>query len=158
MRTQTVDAAGPALAERISGKYVSLVSFKRDGTPVATPLWFVGEGNRLLAVTDARSGKVKRIRRNPDVTVAPCRANGRVVGTPVAARAQILPRSELEHVQALIARKYRVDRVLVLPVYNLIQWIRGTRRSGQAAGLAITAREPGRTPSAPETQVAGDPT
>ena len=66
----------PPLAARIPGKYVSLVSFKRDGTPVATPLWFVVDGDRLLAITDAHSAKVKRIRRNPDVTLAACRASG----------------------------------------------------------------------------------
>jgi PPOX class probable F420-dependent enzyme len=60
-----------------AGKYLSITSFKRDGTGVATPVWFVQEAGRLLQ-TDANSYKVKRIRRNPHVTVAPCTATGRL--------------------------------------------------------------------------------
>ena len=143
MPAQTIAATGPATAARFTGKYISLVTFKRDGTPVATPVWFVVDGERLLAITDAHSGKIKRIRREPDVTVAPCKPDGRVTGAAVPARATILPASDLERAQELIARKYRLDRVLILPVYNLAQRIRGNRRSGEVAALAITPAEPG---------------
>ena len=96
MSSQTIERVVPPPAARFSGKYVRLVSFQRDGTPVATPLWFVADGDRLLAITDARSAKVKRIRRRPEVTVAPCRASGRLTGEPIAACAEILPPSEVE--------------------------------------------------------------
>ena len=135
---RTIDRDAPSLAARIPGKYVSLVSFKRDGTPVATPLWFVADGDRLLAMTGARSAKVKRIRRNPEVTVAPCKASGRVTGEPIAARAEILEPGELEPAQRLMARKYRVDRIVILPVYNLVQRLRGRRPSRDGVVLAIT--------------------
>lgn len=138
MSTRTIERVAPPLAARIPGKYVSLVSFKRDGTPVATPLWFVVDGDRLLAMTDARSAKVRRIRRNPEVTVAPCKASGRVTAEPIAARAEILPPGEVEPAERLMARKYRVDRVLILPVYNLVQRLRGRRQSGEGVVLAVT--------------------
>lgn len=112
MSTQTLERAGPALAARIPGKYVSLVSFKRDGTPVATPMWFFVDGDRLVAMTDAHSPEVKRIRRNPQLTVAACRANGRVTGELFAARAQILSPSDLEDAQKLIARKYDIRNLV----------------------------------------------
>jgi PPOX class probable F420-dependent enzyme len=144
MPTQTIERAEPALAVRIPGKYVSLASSRRDGTPVATPLWFVADGEQLLAITDAHSAKVRRIRRNPEVTVAACKAGGRITGEPVAARAEILPPSDLERTQQLIERKYRVDRVVILPVYNLVQRLRGKRQTGEAAVLAITPRQVGR--------------
>lgn len=142
MSSRAIAPAGPATAARFTGKYINLVSFKRDGTPVATPVWFVVDGERLLAITDARSGKLKRIRRNPNVTVGPCRPNGRLTSAPIPARATILPRDDLERAQTLIARKYRLDRVLILPVYNLIQRIRGRRASGEGAALAITPTAP----------------
>ena len=138
MSTRTIEQLGPAPAARIPGKYVSLVSFKRDGTPVATPVWFVVDGDRLLVITDAQSGKVKRIRRNPQVTVAACRADGRVIGERLPARAEILPARDLEQAKKLVARKYRLDRVLILPVYNLVQRLHGRRLSGEVAVLAIT--------------------
>jgi PPOX class probable F420-dependent enzyme len=120
------------------GKYLGLTSFKRDGTGVTTPVWFVAEGDRLLVKTDPHSGKVKRIRRNPVVTVAPCTAGGRLRGEPVQARAEVLAPSELRHVDALMDRKYRVDKVLVLPIYWAIQRLQGKRRAAAEVPLSIT--------------------
>jgi PPOX class probable F420-dependent enzyme len=143
MSSQTIERVGPQLAARLPGKYVSLVSFKRDGAPIATPMWFVVDGDRLLVITDAQSAKVKRIRRTPEVTVAACTPNGRLTGEPLEAEAEILPVSEHEHAQQLLKRKYRVDFILILPIYNLIQRIRGRRQSGEIAVLAITPRDLG---------------
>ena len=61
----------------IPGKYLSITSYRRDGSGVSTPVWFATEGDRLLVMTDSRSGKVKRIRRNPYVTIAPCSGRGK---------------------------------------------------------------------------------
>lgn len=128
----------PDLHARFPGKYVSLTSYRRDGTGVATPVWFVIEDGRLLVVTDPGSFKVKRIRRNPEVAIAPCTVSGGLRGEPRPARAELLPDGEIERVERLIARRYRVDRVLVLPVYRLVQRLRGRRRGGGRAAIAIT--------------------
>jgi PPOX class probable F420-dependent enzyme len=97
------------------GKYLSLTSFRRDGTAVATPVWFVEAGGRLLVETDAGSYKVRRIRRDPQVTIAPCTATGRLRGVPVPALAGLLPDAEVAHVEQLMARKYRVDLLFIKP-------------------------------------------
>jgi uncharacterized protein len=95
------------------GKYLSLTSFKRDGTGVATPVWFVSDNGHLLAETDADSYKVKRIRRDAHVRIAVCDARGRVSGEPVDADARILPEDERERVERLLAQKYRIDRYAI---------------------------------------------
>jgi uncharacterized protein len=110
-------------APQFTGKYLSLESFKRDGTGVATPLWFVTGDGKIFAITGDGSYKVRRIRRNPAVTVAECTASGRLRSSRVSARAQVLPDSELPRVQQLMARKYRIDRIIVLPVYRAVQAI-----------------------------------
>jgi uncharacterized protein len=120
------------------GKYLSVESFKRDGTGVATPVWFVEDGPLLVVMTDPHSGKAKRIRRDPSVMVAPCNGGGRLRGEPVPARAEFLPDSALPRVESLMARKYRVDRMLILPIYRLVQRLRGRQSSGDEAALAIT--------------------
>ena len=66
------------------GRYLSVTSFKRDGTGVATPVWFVSDGRRLFAFTDLHSAKIRRIRRNPKVLVASCRLGGKLRREPVA--------------------------------------------------------------------------
>jgi PPOX class probable F420-dependent enzyme len=105
-----------AAATAFDGKYLSITSYKRDGTSVATPVWFVQRDGRLLAETDAASGKVKRIRRHPAVLVAVCTATGRLRGPQVPGTAEILPDSEVGEVQSLISRKYRTDLLMIRPV------------------------------------------
>jgi PPOX class probable F420-dependent enzyme len=136
----------PGLGARFPGKYLSVTSFKRDGTPVATPVWFVIDNGRVLIYTGPESFKAKRIRRNPSVTIAPCTPNGRLRGDPVPATAEFLPEDETDRVMRLIARKYRFDRVLLLPFYNLVQRLRGIRTGGPIVTLAITpsVRQPAR--------------
>src|SRR5512147_1469299 len=70
-------SAGPGLDMRFHGEYLSLTSFRRDGTGVATPEWFVIENGRLLVITDPQSFKAERIRRNAGLMIAPCTATGR---------------------------------------------------------------------------------
>lgn len=122
----------------VAGKYVSITSFKRDGTAVATPVWFVQEDGRLLVQTDADSGKVKRIRRNPHVTVAPCTATGRLLADPLPAQAELLPDGELGRVERLMAAKYRIDLVVIKPIRALQAALRRGRPRPQPVILAIT--------------------
>jgi PPOX class probable F420-dependent enzyme len=120
------------------GKYLSLTSHKRDGTAVATPVWFVEDGGRLLVLTGADSWKVKRIRRDPQVTVAPCSASGKPRGEPVPALAEILPESAIPRIEELMGAKYRMDRIFILPIYRLVRRLRGRPESRQGAAIAIT--------------------
>jgi PPOX class probable F420-dependent enzyme len=124
------------------GKYLSLTSFRRDGTSVATPVWFVADDGHLLVETYADSYKVRRIRRNPHVRIAVCDARGRLRGDPVEAEARILPEEERERVERLLARKYPIDRYTVYPVYRLVMWLRGrgSRSPEPPVALEITPK------------------
>jgi PPOX class probable F420-dependent enzyme len=122
----------------LEGRYLSLTSYRRDGSPVATPVWFVVDGERLLVQTDAQAGKVKRIRRNAEVTVAPCTATGRLRGNPRPARAEVLPPAAQARAEGLIAEKYRVD-IRIVTVFWAIQNALGRgRKRTRSVILAIT--------------------
>jgi uncharacterized protein len=121
-----------------SGRYLSITSYKRDGTAVATPVWFVQQGGSLLAETDAASGKVKRIRRNPHVQVAVCTAGGRLRGEQVRAVAEILPDSEIAAVERLIADKYRLDMIIFTPLRFVQARLHLGRLRTEPAILSIT--------------------
>jgi PPOX class probable F420-dependent enzyme len=127
-----------ATASAFPGKYLSLTSFRRDGTGVATPVWFVEADGRLLVETDAGSYKVRRIRRNPRVTIAPCTATGRLRGTPVPARAKRLPDTELARVDRLMGDKYRVDLYVIKPLRTLQAALHRRRPRGTPVALEIT--------------------
>jgi len=129
---------------KVNGKYVSLTTHRRDGTPVATPVWFVEDGGRLFVITDAGSYKAKRIRRNPAVTVASCSARGAVRSEQCAGWAEFLPDSEHDRIDRLMAQKYRIDRILILPIYRLAMKLagKGARQTDTSAYLAITPTNP----------------
>ena len=123
---------------RIAGRYLNITSYRRDGTGVATPVWFVTEDDQLLVLTAVGSGKVKRIRRNPFVTVVACSARGRPRGRPIAARAELLPSTELERVKRLMGRKYRIDLLFIGPIRALQSLLHPERRNEMETVVAIT--------------------
>lgn len=122
-----------------SGRYLSVTSFKRDGTGVATPVWFVSDGTRLFAFTDLHSPKVWRIRRNARVLVASCRADGKLRGERVSAHAEVLTATaDLERVQKLLLARYPVSYRVVMFFYRLGRRLRGQPSVADGAVLAIT--------------------
>jgi hypothetical protein len=87
-------------------KYISLATFRKSGAKIATPVWFGEDGDKLYVMTRSEMGKTKRIRNNPQVTVAPCTIRGKVTGPEIAASARILPPEEHAHARQTINRKY----------------------------------------------------
>jgi uncharacterized protein len=95
-------------------KYLNLETFKKNGEGVKTPVWFAAEPSVSLDSSDAKlyvytigvSGKVKRIRNNNRVRVAPCNARGGLLGEWVDARAEIVSGAEAEHGMQLLNKKY----------------------------------------------------
>jgi hypothetical protein len=121
------------------GRYLSVTTFKRDGTGVAAPVWFVSDGRGLFAFTDLHSAKVRRIRRNPHIAVASCRVNGKLRGEPVAALAEVLTAgADLERVQKLLLARYKISYRVVMLFYRLGRRLRGKQSVADGAALAIT--------------------
>ena len=70
-------------------QYIDLVTFRKSGIGVHTPVWFADLGGRLSVMTRSDSGKMKRIRNNPQVELAPCTLRGRRLGPAVPATARL---------------------------------------------------------------------
>ena len=102
-----------AIEEIRRSKYVSLTTYRKDGTGVATPVWHVPDGNELLIVSEARAWKVKRIRNNGQVVVTVCDVRGRIApGAPTAqGTARILDEAGTARGRRLLGRKYLMSRV-----------------------------------------------
>jgi uncharacterized protein len=98
----------PALLQ--GHKHGLLVSFRRNGAAVATPVWFGIDAGRLYLRSGTEDGKVKRIRRDPYVLVAPCTFSGRPLGRPMAARARILASHEERRAEHALRRNYGLGR------------------------------------------------
>ncbi|MFT3716161.1 MAG: PPOX class F420-dependent oxidoreductase [Gordonia sp. (in: high G+C Gram-positive bacteria)] len=103
----------PTVAQIADAKYVMLTTYRKDGTPVASPLWAVRDGADLVMWTVADSWKVKRLRRDNRVLVQACDMRGTSTRGPVVAGiGQVTDGADAAR---LIARKYGVTgRVTVL--------------------------------------------
>ncbi len=87
-------------------KYISITTFRKSGKPVATPVWFVEKEGKICVWTQSNSGKMKRLRHNSKVMVAPCTIRGKVVGPTVEGLARIVSPQEKEKVGLLLLAKY----------------------------------------------------
>ena len=117
--------------ERLAaGKYLSLTTFKKDGSAVATPVWVARDGDRLVVITDASSGKAKRLRNDDHVRLAPCDMRGKVTGPGHEGRATLVGEADTAHITGLIKRKYGF-------AYSVMGLMEKFRRRGESASVGI---------------------
>lgn len=114
-------------------RYISLETYRRNDQPVRTPVWFAEQNGRLYLYSMAEAGKVKRIRNNSRVALAPSDARGRVAEGAewLKGTARLLSGAEARHAHELLVHKYGWQRRL-LDFF----WILGGRKS--RAALEIT--------------------
>ena len=87
-------------------QYLNLETFRRSGAGVRTPVWFAEDQGCLFIRTEATSGKVKRVRHQGRVRIAPSDAQGNPRGAWIEALAQLAPPDQSELAQHLFRRKY----------------------------------------------------
>lgn len=112
-------------------RFILLTTFRKSGKAVATPVWFVLENDRIYVQTESSTGKVKRLRNNPDVTVVPCNARGNVVEGFASLQAVggfVTDPTELERSEELLAQKYGLFRSLFITVGGIMSRLRGKSR------------------------------
>lgn len=125
----------PEIERLGTGKYLSLTTFKKDGSAVATPVWVARDGDELVVITDATSGKARRIRNNANVRLAPCDMRGQVTGSSVDGSAQLTDSTGTKSVAAQVKRKYGL-------AFSAIGWMEKLRRrSSDSVGIRIRIPE-----------------
>jgi PPOX class probable F420-dependent enzyme len=121
-------------------RFVSLTTFRRSGEPVSTPVWVGRDGTSLVVLTPAGSGKVKRLRHDPRVELAPCGRFGKVADgvAPVTGTAQVRAApTDVERARTTIRRSYPIESRVVLGIERLVERLRGRPRTERLA-LLIT--------------------
>ncbi len=123
----------PVIDELGCSRYVSLTTYRKNGTGVATPVWHAVDGGELFLSTNPDSWKVRRIRNNSRVVVTVCDARGRIAdGAPSAeGTARLLDPAGTDDVSRLLGRKYLTVRLTV----RLLRLLRRPQRP--AAGIAV---------------------
>jgi len=113
-------------------RFVSLTTFRRSGERVSTPVWVGRDADALVVLTPAASGKVKRLRHDSRVELAPCGRFGKVGAgvVPVAGTADVRESAaEVDRGRATIARHYPIESRLVLGIERMVERLRGRPRT-----------------------------
>jgi uncharacterized protein len=101
-----------SMAEIRDSKRSLLITYRRDGTPVPTPVWAAEADGLLYVRTERTAGKVKRLRNDPRLVVAPCTVRGRPLGAPLEATARMLPPEGEPHAEQVLAARYGLGRAI----------------------------------------------
>jgi PPOX class probable F420-dependent enzyme len=130
----SVEAAWtPALARFTRQKTVALTTYRRDGTPVTTPVSIAVAGDRAYVRSFERAWKTRRIRNKPLVTVEPSTASGKPTGPATRATARRLTGAEAERAARALARKYPLLHGLLVPLLHRL----GRRRTGRTVHFEL---------------------
>jgi uncharacterized protein len=101
-----------SLVELGDCKRTLLVTFRRDGMPVPTPVWGAQANGVLYVRSERSSGKVKRLQRDTRVLAAPCTVRGEPLGAPFEATATVVPREREPIAERALAERYGLGRWL----------------------------------------------
>ena len=105
--------------EDLAGRnYCLIVTYKRSGEPVPTPVWFGVADGKVYTRTEADSWKVKRLRRNGRVRVAPCTMRGRPLGPPFEGVGRVLEPADFARAERAVADNYGIDRRLYMRFFG----------------------------------------
>ncbi len=106
-------------------KYILLKTVRKSGVAVPTAVWFAYNQGKLNVTTTQSAGKVKSIRNNPSVLLAPCDSRGKVLGEEVQGQAHLLSGNEVASANVVLARKYG----FLYQVFTFVSKVRKTPRA-----------------------------
>jgi PPOX class probable F420-dependent enzyme len=152
---EVATSATPELAPFVRQKTVLLTTYRRDGTPVGTPLSLAVDGDRAYFRTWHTAGKAKRLRNDARVTVTPSTTRGRPTGPALAGEARQLDGEQARHAARTLARRQPLLHGVLVPLGHRLMRVRtvhyaltpartGIEEDGPPAAAAPASRESGR--------------
>jgi len=113
------------ISQFLNQKYINLETYRRNGQAVRTTVWFVMDAGTIYIRTDMNSGKVKRIKNNPNIRITPSGARGQLKGKWIEGKIKMAGSLELEHAIQLLEQKYGIQGKIIR-IFNKIRNTRPT--------------------------------
>lgn len=114
-------APTPTLQRFVRQNTVLLTTYRRDGTPVGTPVHIAVDGDRAFVRTWDTAWKLKRIRNNPEVEIAPSTMRGKPTGPAIRAHARVLTGDQSAAAGRAIGRKYPILHGVLIPLFHRLR-------------------------------------
>jgi PPOX class probable F420-dependent enzyme len=116
-------------------EFLSLETYRKNGETIKSPMWFAQDNDALYLWTMADSSKVKRIRNNPHVNIAPCKRMGEVTGEWLTAHATIDDSPIMvAQVEAMLLKKVG----LFFRIFRFIDAIRDRQKNSQRICIKLS--------------------
>ena len=109
---------GNQLDQFLDQKYINLETYKKDGTPIRTPVWFVIDDDLIYVITRDSTGKVKRLRNNHDVRIVSCSFKGEPKDEWIKAEAENIAGDEADKAIKLRKKKYGMSARLIVYLHH----------------------------------------
>ena len=113
------------ISQFLNQKYINLETYRRNGQAVRTTVWFVMDAGTIYIRTDMNSGKIKRIKNNPNIRITPSGARGQLKGKWIEGKIKMAGSLEVEHANQLLEQKYGIQGKIIR-VFNKIRNTRPT--------------------------------
>ena len=97
------------LSPFLDQKYINLETYKKDGTPIRTPVWFMIDSEVIYIITREKTGKVKRLKNNQNIRIVPCSFNGESKNEWINGVAQKITGNNAERAIKLRKKKYGIS-------------------------------------------------
>tara|TARA_B100000953_G_scaffold225347_1_gene186881 strand:+ start:146 stop:520 length:375 start_codon:yes stop_codon:yes gene_type:complete len=104
---------GNQLEQFLDQKYINLETYKKDGTPIRTPVWFVIDNDLIYVITREETGKVKRIKNNQNVRIVPCSFKGEPKNEWIRGKAEKITDEGSQKAIKLRKKKYGMSARLI---------------------------------------------
>src|SRR5215831_5740271 len=114
-RMKGEEAVNGNLGPAMEAKTILLTTYKKDGTPVATPVSIAFDGDRAFFRSYDKAWKTRRLRRNPAVQAAPATLRGQPTGSAIRARATLLDGEQARLAARALARRHRILQGVLVP-------------------------------------------
>jgi PPOX class probable F420-dependent enzyme len=114
----------PVLERFVRPKTILLTSYRRNGTPVGTPVNIAVDGEHAFVRTWDTAWKFKRISNNPVVEIAPSTLRGQPTGPAIRAHARVLDGDEAVHAAHALARKHPLLQGVLVPLVHQLSGYR----------------------------------
>ena len=101
-----------------TGKYINILTYKKNGDRVSTPVWFIYKDNKIYIRTSNQSGKFKRIKNNNNVSYALCNIRGKIKGEWHSGVAKIEPDIN-KKIFSKITEKYGIFAQIMNILYKI---------------------------------------
>ncbi|MFG2002795.1 PPOX class F420-dependent oxidoreductase [Spirillospora sp. NPDC048911] len=111
----------PTLETLTEQRTILLTTFKRDGSPIGTPVNVVVKDGRAYFRTYDKAWKAKRLRNNPNVEVAHSKYMGKTTSDKVKGHARLLSDAEAKPVRRLLARKHPIQQGIAVPILHKLK-------------------------------------